>query len=285
MGSTFNGLPLALFTTLAPIGAGAFVALAALFLSVRLEREQLHKIDLLSIIPFAAIVVGFLCSIFHLADPAHVFNLFTGFGSSPMTNEVVVGIVLVVVAAVYGICALGGLLSYGARKVFIVIVAVLALVFDAFAGMAYMIDTIVAWNTVLVPIQILGYSLLGGVILTALILMVAGVFKDVRKGGVFASLIVLLVCGIVCALVGLCGQAIMVSGLSSPIVSGAELVAAAAPLLVFAIICLVLAAIAAFILLCIRRSAGLVTVAMVLVVVGVLLARLFFYALELSVGL
>ncbi|MCD8199349.1 MAG: dimethyl sulfoxide reductase anchor subunit [Coriobacteriaceae bacterium] len=286
MGTAISELPLAIFTTLAPIGAGAFIVLAVLFLTTNLSKEQAHKIDLLSLIPFIVLVIGFLASIFHLANPGHMMHLFSGFGTSPLSNEVVVGIIFVVVTAIYGICALAGVLKTGvARKVFIVIVALLALVFDVFIGMAYMMDTIAGWYTVLIPIQILGYSLLGGVILGILMLSLAGLFKDVCKGGLFATLIVLLICGIVCALVGLCGQAIMVSGISNPMESGADLVAAVAPELVIAIVCLVLAAIAGFVLLGIRRSAALVTIATVLMVAGVFLGRLVFYALELSVGL
>ena len=38
-------LPLALFTTLAPIGAGAFIALAVAFFTTKFSDEQLKKID------------------------------------------------------------------------------------------------------------------------------------------------------------------------------------------------------------------------------------------------
>ena len=40
-------LPLALFTTLAPIGAGAFIALAVAFLTTKFSDEPLKKIEAL----------------------------------------------------------------------------------------------------------------------------------------------------------------------------------------------------------------------------------------------
>ena len=44
-------LPLALFTTLAPIGAGAFIALAVAFFTTKFSDEQLKKIDRMTTIP------------------------------------------------------------------------------------------------------------------------------------------------------------------------------------------------------------------------------------------
>ena len=46
MEAAFAELPLALFTTLAPIGAGAFVALAIAFLTTPFSDEQLKRIDI-----------------------------------------------------------------------------------------------------------------------------------------------------------------------------------------------------------------------------------------------
>ncbi len=42
---TFAEMPLALFSTLAPMGAGAFVILAIAFLTAKLDGDALKKID------------------------------------------------------------------------------------------------------------------------------------------------------------------------------------------------------------------------------------------------
>ena len=60
-------LPLALFTTLAPIGAGAFIALAVAFFTTKFSDEQLKKIDRMTTIPVVVLVAGFICAFFHLA--------------------------------------------------------------------------------------------------------------------------------------------------------------------------------------------------------------------------
>lgn len=69
-------LPLALFTTLAPIGAGAFIALAVAFFTTKFSDEQLKKIDRMTTIPVVVLVAGFICAFFHLASPMHAFGVF-----------------------------------------------------------------------------------------------------------------------------------------------------------------------------------------------------------------
>ena len=67
-------LPLALFTTLAPVGAGAFIALAVAFFTTKFSDEQLKKIDRMTTIPVVVLVAGFICAFFHLASPMHALE-------------------------------------------------------------------------------------------------------------------------------------------------------------------------------------------------------------------
>ena len=154
-------LPLALFTTLAPIGAGAFIALAVAFFTTKFSDEQLKKIDRMTTIPVVVLVAGFICAFFHLASPMHAFGVFAGLGASPLSNELLAGVVFAVLAIVYWIVALAGKLGEGARKGFSAVVAVMAVAFACFTGAAYMMETIVSWNTPMVPVAVLGFSLLG----------------------------------------------------------------------------------------------------------------------------
>ena len=57
-------LPLALFTTLAPLGAGAFIALACAFFTTSFSDEQKKKIDRGTIIPLVIVIIGFICAFF-----------------------------------------------------------------------------------------------------------------------------------------------------------------------------------------------------------------------------
>lgn len=167
MSAAFAELPLAVFTTLAPIGAGALIVLAAVLLATSLEEAQLKRLDRLTAVPIVLVCVGFLASLAHLASPGNVLSAFASVGSSPLSNEVVAGIVFLVVALVYLALALAGKLG-GARRAWAAVVGIVGLVFVVFTGMAYMIPTIPSWNTPFGIVQVLGYALAGGAALLVL---------------------------------------------------------------------------------------------------------------------
>ena len=278
-------LPLALFTTLAPIGAGAFIALAVAFFTTSFSEEQQKKIDRGTIIPLVIVIVGFICAFFHLASPMHAFGVFAGLGASPLSNELLAGVVFAVLAIVYWIVALAGKLGEGARKGFAAVVAVMAVVFACFTGAAYMMETIASWNTPMVPVAVLGFSLLGGVSLGVLVLALSGALEDAAKGGFKMAALAVLVVGLVLGVVGLLVQVMSVSGMGNALVDGADLVAAASAPMWIGVVCMVVAAAAAFMALRNSKSTALAAAAPVLAIVGVFAARLAFYAVQLSVGL
>lgn len=278
-------LPLALFTTLAPIGAGAFIALAVAFFTTKFSDEQLKKIDRMTTIPVIVLVAGFICAFFHLASPMHAFGVFAGLGASPLSNELLAGVVFAVLAIVYWIVALAGKLGEGARKGFAAVVAVMAVVFACFTGAAYMMETIASWNTPMVPVAALGFSLLGGVSLGVLVLALSGALADAANGGFKMAALAVLVVGLVLGIAGLMVQVMSVSGMGNALVDGADLVAAASAPMWIGVVCMVVAAAAAFMALRNSKSTALAAAAPVLAIVGVFAARLAFYAVQLSVGL
>ena len=278
-------MPLALFTTLAPVGAGAFIALAVAFFTTKFSDEQLKKIDRMTTIPVVVLVAGFICAFFHLASPMHAFGVFAGVGASPLSNELLAGVVFAVLAIVYWIVALAGKLGEGARKGFAAVVAVMAVVFACFTGAAYMMETIASWNTPMVPVAVLGFSLLGGICLGVLVLALSGALEDAAKGGFKMAALAVLIVGLVLGVAGLLVQVMSVSGMGNALVDGADLVAAASAPMWIGVVCMVVAAAAAFMALRNTKSTALAAAAPVLAVVGVFAARLAFYAVQLSVGL
>ena len=254
-------LPLALFTTLAPVAAGAFIALAVAFFTTKFSDEQLRKIDRMTTIPVVVLIVGFICAFFHLANPMHAFGVFAGVGSSPLSNELVAGCVFAVLAIVYWIAALAGKLGEGARKGFSAVVAVMAVVFACFTGAAYMMGTIASWNTPMVPVAIVGFCLLGGVSLGVLVLALAGALEDAVAGSFKMAALVVAALGLVLGIAGTVAQVMGVSGMSSALVDGADLVAGATAPMWVGVICLVVAAAAAFAALRNTKSAALAAVA------------------------
>lgn len=278
-------MPLALFTTLASVGAGAFIALAVAFFTTKFSDEQLKKIDRMTTIPVVVLVAGFICAFFHLASPMHAFGVFAGLGASPLSNELLAGVVFAVLAIVYWIVALAGKLGEGARKGFAAVVAVMAVVFACFTGAAYMMETIASWNTPMVPVAVLGFSLLGGICLGVLVLALSGALEDAAKGGFKMAALAVLIVGLVLGVAGLLVQVMSVSGMGNALVDGADLVAAASAPMWIGVVCMVVAAAAAFMALRNTKSTALAAAAPVLAVVGVFAARLAFYAVQLSVGL
>ncbi len=288
MAAAFADLPLALFSTLAPMGAGAFLILAILFSTTKLEDDGVAAIDKCTVIPVALVIVGFIAAFFHLASPFHAFAAFTGLGTSPLSNEVLMGCVFVASMLVYWIWAMSGKMTLGVRKGLIWVVAVLGLAFAWFTGMAYMIDTIPSWNTLAGPVQIVGFALVGGAAAAVLVLALAKRADVLKNATLKTAVLAVLAVGIVLGVGGLIAQAATTSAMGNAVFAGADLVSGAMMVIVCGIICLVGTGVCDVFAV---RGAGAGTLvgvsfgAAVLAIVGILLLRLAFYAMQLSVGL
>lgn len=275
-------LPLAIFTTLVPFGAGAFIMLAAALLATKLEASEQAALDKLSVVPLALVAVGFVASFFHLASPTAAFGVFAGLGASPLSNEIAMGVVFFVVAAVYCAMAFAGKLTEGIRKPFVLVVAALALVFSVFTGMAYMMETIASWNTPLVPIEMAGLALLGGAALGSALIAAASKSSDSHGWASIAFVMALV--GYLTALVALVGHYGVISALSSSTVSGVALVDGVTAFLAGYAVC-GLASVASLGYCCKKPSVAVTAVAAILALVAIFLVRFAFYAIQLSVAL
>ncbi len=285
MEAAFSEMPLALFTTLAPMGAGAFIALAVAFFTAKFDESELKKIDKMTLVALAFLIVGFIASVFHLTNPLNGVNIFAGLGTSPLSNEVVVGIVVVIIALVYCVLAVMGKLAEGARKGFAVVVAVAAIVLCVFTGMAYMMETIASWNTFLVPVQIVGFGLIGGATLAGMVISLSGAADKLASGTAKTALVVIAVVGVVAGVGGLAGMVGAVSGMSNAMFAGSDLVSAALPFIIVAVVALVAACVLVVLVTRGKNANVMSIIAVVCAFAGILCARLAFYAMELSVGL
>lgn len=281
-------MPLALFSSLAPMGAGAFVVLAIAFMTTKFDGDALKKIDRMTTIPVAFVIVGFIASFFHLANPMNAMNVLSGAGSSPLSNEIVVGCIFTLIMLVYWIWALTGNMSEGARKGMAAVTAVAGLVFALFTGMAYMINTIPSWNTFAGPIQILGFALVGGAALAVLVVSLAGCGAHLKEPSLRNGTIAVLIVGLVCGIGGIAMQAASTSGMENAFYSGADLVSGVTMIIVCGAICLLGTGVCDFFAVRGASAGTLVGVsvgAAVLAIVGIILLRLAFYGMQMSVGL
>lgn len=284
----FAEMPLALFSTLAPMGAGAFVVLAIAFMTTTFSDEALKRIDRFTAIPVAFVIVGFIAAFFHLANPMNALNVFANTGSSPLSNEIVAGCVFTACMLVYWIWAMAGKMPAGARKGLVAATAILGVVFAMFTGMAYMIYTIPSWDTMAGPIQIAGFALVGGCALSVLVLSLAGCADELKGGSLKTGTLAVLVIGLVLGIGGFAMQASAASGMENALYSGATLVSSVTMIIVCGVICLIGTGVCDLFAV---RGAGAGAVvgvsvgAAVLAIVGILLLRLAFYAMQVSVGL
>ena len=285
MESMFAEMPLALFTTFSSVGAGAFVALAAVVFAAGLDEAAAKKLDRMSLVPFLVACVGFVCAFFHLASPLNAFGVFAGVGSSPLSNEIVAGMVFMVAAAVYVVLALCGKLSGALRRGLVAVCAVLAVVFSLFMGAAYLMPTIASWNTWATPAQMLGFSLVGGAALMGLLVVVSDMRDALLASGAKRVLVVLGCAGVLIAVVALAAFFAAAGSLPSVWADAAQLVPAAAPYAVAAAVLLVLGVALLVAALAKKSPVALSGVGVVCATVGILAARLAFYAVQISAGI
>lgn len=285
MGSGFSEAPLAVFTTLAPMGAAAFIVVLYAVCAGTLDKDAMRRLDRWTALPLIVVAVGFLGAFFHLANPLGAFGVFAGIGRSPMSNEIVMGVVFALVAIVYWVLAIAGKLgdaTSGARRGLLGVVAVLSLVFAAFCGLAYMMETIPTWNTPLSVVQMLGFALVGGAVLGFATVGAARVELPANAGVVAAGLAG---CGVVIALVGLIAQAAGLDGIRNIWGSAAELVPALGGMIAAFGVCGVVGAVLACISARRAGAVALVGVGCVVVAAGIFVARIGFYGLYMGMAL
>ena len=285
MDSALHEIPLAVFTTLAPIGAGAFIALFIAFASNRIDDAKLKVLDKLTVIPLLVAFVGLVASFAHLTQPLNALNVANTLGATPMANEITAFGVFMVAAAVYWIWALTGSMGYSVRKGFTGVLAVLALVFSLAVGAAYMLPTIPTWNNAFTPASIVGFCLFGGSLLGLLVLQLADSADAALSGSGENRLFAMLALGFVISLVSVIGLFAIGSTAVSPVIDVAantgSLVWAFVLFIVFSVIVFGIG----FFSVKLLPSVPVLVVALVLLAIAVFLARLVFYGMQIGIAL
>ena len=286
MAAAMNEIFLAIFTTLVPLGVGAFVVLALANSFLVPTDEQQKKLDKLTLIPLLVICAGFVSSFLHLQAPLGAIGVFAGIGASPLSNEITVGVVFFVVAAIYTIMAVTGKLKTNTRKWLLIASAVLGLVFAWFIGLAYSVHTIPSWSTILAPIEVLTLTFFGGSVLGYLVLQCSGVLgDDLAAHKVKSSIFVLCLIGFIGALVAMIGHVEMVGQMWNPLVEGADIAATVMPCVWVFVILGLIAVVAMGYFSFVKHNAPFLYTSVALVLVAVFAARLAFYVMQISIAL
>ena len=284
MEMALHELPLALFTAIAPIGAGAFVALFVAFLKGTFTDAQLKAIDKYTIVPLLVALVGVLCSVAHLTNSGNALNVLNTLGKTPLANEMTAFGVFVGLACLYWIIGVaGGLKNRGFRLLCSGIVAVAALVFAVFVGLAYALPTQPVWNTLWTPIQILGIELFGGMVAGMIVIIMAGADKGVEDGA-DNTLAGISIFGFVVACVATCAIWYLGSVAGSPVI---DVAANAGSLIVFLVLFIVfglIGAACAFFTAKIGSLSLLGWASLVVIILACFFARLVFYGMQIGIG-
>ncbi|MCD8317217.1 MAG: dimethyl sulfoxide reductase anchor subunit [Eggerthellaceae bacterium] len=283
MEGILSEMPLAIFTTLGSVSAGAYIGLAIALLCGSYSAAQLKKIDNLVLAPIIVTVISFIAAFFHLAGPQNAYHVLNGAGTSPLSDEILFGIIFTVLALVFTILCLTKKLGVTVRKILSVIVAIAAIVYLIFMGMAYIIETIPSWNTPMTILNIIAYGLVGGAAFATWIIAQGGAVKNF--GAAKVILVILMIAGVVLAIIAMAVQLSLVADMNNAFIMGQTLVQSALPYAISGLILIAIGAILGIVAACGKCSKPLALVGTLVIIVGVFLARLAFYLLEMVVGI
>jgi anaerobic dimethyl sulfoxide reductase subunit C (anchor subunit) len=156
--------PLIVFTTFICLSAGTFGSIAIASLKEEYKAIQLPGL----VFSFVALIIGGAASVLHLQTPTRYFAQF-GNISSGINQEIAMIALVAIIMVVYFVQLRR---SGDANKVIKIIAAVLSLVLVLVMSHSYLMPSIPAWNTILLPIYYVLHAVLLGVLVTVALLAI-----------------------------------------------------------------------------------------------------------------
>lgn len=274
-------IPLLVFTVLVPMGITAMGLIGIFRSSAGLSEKGAKRTDVLLVIPVVFTIIGLIASFMHLGYPTNAFWMASGVGRSPLTNEIIVAGVSIAAVFVYWVYAMVKHPGEGIHRIFGLICLALGLVTAMFTGLAYMMETIATWSSPVGVVSQVFAALLGGAVLAAVVLSLAG-------GRVNKIIAVLGIVGAVGVAVAVLVQGMIAGGVQNS--AGLTLAASMGQywtLAVAGIICAVVSGALPFIV--VRKPSATATavslVSIVIALAALVLIRICFYGIFISVGL
>lgn len=296
--NALNEITLVLFTTLAPSGAVACFIIGAVLLSGRISDGFRAALDKFLALPILVALVGLVASATHLGNPGNALYVLAGAGRSPLSNEVLAGVVFFGLVGSYWLYSFSQTRRVALGRAWTVLFMAAALAFLAGIAFAYQVDTIVTWANPAVPVNLVLNALVGGPLVALVALSAAqraarGEGADDGHGDAIVSrlargCLAVSAGALVANVVGYAVEGASTLGLSNSLVSAAQLVGHyPAMVALFAVLCAagVVVAFAAY-----RRSGrrvpGVPAVALsaFLALCGIFVMRFAFYMSHMTVG-
>ena len=283
MTSGFDAFSLGLFTSLAPAGVVAFLALALVRLWSR-DRTASVRIDRMIALPFSVVLIGFIASATHLGTPANALHVFSGVGRSPLSNEVLSAVAFLFLVGSYWMMAFKERFPDAVAKPWLALACLAGIALIACTSMAYNVDTVPTWDTAFTPANLVLAALLAGPVLGLLFLELA----QVRPRALERALVVLAALALVAGTVVLALHQESLSAIANnefaastlapsyPAVIGAHLIVGA--------IALAIAGLSMKRVQSRRTTLALRATASLLALAAVFVTRIVFYHLHMTVG-
>lgn len=281
MGNGWHEWPLMVFTVLGQCVAGGFIVMALALLYGVNDRALRRRAELMMVVLWILMGVGFIASILHLGSPLRAFNSLNRLGSSALSNEIAIGSVFFAVGGFWWLLTVLGKMPQALSKAWAVVTMILGVVFVWMMSRVYLIDTVPTWFSVWTPMNFFLTMFIGGPLLGYLLLRAAGV-----SGWGMRILPVITLLALLVSMVVVLMQGMELATLHSSIQQASALVPEYGSLMAWRMVLLVLA-LACWIapqLKGYRPGVGLLTLAMAFVLAGELMGRGVFYGLHMTVG-
>lgn len=165
IGNALGEVTLVLFTTLAPSGAIAVMAMAGILLFSRMDETTYARLNKCLCIPLVFTMVGLVASATHLGNPSNALFVFFRVGSSPLSNEVFAAVLFLACVGLYWLYSFAMRPIKALQRILLVLQVLLGAMFIAMVSMAYSVDTILTWNTFFGPLSLWLNAFTGGPLL------------------------------------------------------------------------------------------------------------------------
>lgn len=282
MGMGLHEWPLMFFTVIGQNVAGAFIIMGCAILSGKLPEALNRKVHYSMFGLWLLMGIGFLLSMIHMGTPMRAFNSFIRFGHSSLSNEIASGATFFALGSLYWLISVLNKMPAALGKLWLVVVMILAVLFITAISRVYQIDTVPTWYNGYTTVNFVLTAFIGGPILAALLMRIAGFNLNCISALPLLSVIAIIISAIVAT-----SQGFELGSIQTSVQKAVDLVPDYGFLMGIKLIALTLG-LACWIAPLLRKnnpSVSLMVLGFILVFVGEFIGRGVFYGLHMTVGM
>lgn len=175
MGSGWHEWPLVLFTVLGQCVAGGLIVSGLVWMRADDDRVGQVRIVRSQFFLWVLMGIGFIASMMHLGSPLRAFNSLNRVGASALSNEIAAGSLFFAVGGFWWLVSWLGKMPATLSRVWLVVSMLLGVLFVWAMTRVYQIDTVPTWHTGYTTAAFFLTMLVGGPLLAALLLRLAGI--------------------------------------------------------------------------------------------------------------